>query len=292
MTPGRPGNDLFGIENWPDMAICAAPAPLPHSQQLGQLTEQLMLAAGCHVILPPAQTLEAPTTTGALEQLRNAMAQFRSKSDPSRPPLFWVGPSMAGFPVAAKARAFALYPAEPVQGFMVLVAEAISGSLIYLSRRPPVRVKQPIAGDLRLGGPYLVLVLCEAAGSRRIVRSAAYAVAIAHRQCFMPVGSVLERDIVQALIHLQIVLDAYGIECRITRSPPWGRGELARFCVTNRLRDERLQQIFFWVAPGGAARCSVGGTASADFVVNLESWRDGSFMAWLINACGGVAGGQ
>lgn len=288
MSISPPNLSLLGIELLPDMSRPHSPAPAPRELQLARVSRRLMEAAGCHIVQAPACAPDPPTCEGALLELQNAMAQFRSHAASAQSPALWTDPSAQGFREIRLALARMAQPREAAHGFLALIAEAVDGPLIYLPRRSPIRVKAPIAGDLRISGPYLVLVLCEAAAPNRIVLTAAHAVAVADRRRLLPVGSDLERDIVKALIHLQAALDGYGVECHIVREP-FRHGDAAgQFCITNRYRDKLVSEVRFVVSESGHVKPGLSGSASTGSLVTGKEWRDGTFIAWLIESVRGT----
>ena len=283
---------IFGVETWPDFTIAHGASPPPIAAQLAQLSEQLMLAANCHILPAPARAPDPSTFKRALSELSAALAGFGSRAHASQAPLFWTDPAALASGEITRVLSNALQPGEPAQGFLVLIAEAISGSLIYFPRRSPIRVSTPVSGDLQSGGPYLVLVLCEAETPGRVALTGAHAVAIAEMERFMPVANDLERDIVRALIHLQIALDAYGIECDIRRDLPAPGNGMVHFCVNIRLPGMLPQHFGFAIAPNGWSSEALDGRARAEFVVTKQEWHSGAFIAWLIGACERAAGGE
>lgn len=286
--PARP--DIFGVETRSDFAMAFSGSPPPIGEQLAQLSLKLMLAADSHIIPAPARAPDLPTLAGALTQLRGALAGFGARGDPAQAPLFWTDPAALGSGEITRALSNAVRPGEPAQGFLVLIAEAVAGPLIYLPRRSPIRVSAPIAGDLRLDGPYLVLVLCEAAVPGRMVLTGAHATAVAEVRRLLPVASDLERDVVRVLIHLQSALDAFGMECDVIRELPALDDRLVHFAVTTRFRGGSLRNFCFAVAANAGTSAVRDGSGRAELVVTDRAWRDGTFIAWLIRMCDRAAG--
>ena len=71
---------IFGVETWPDFTIAHGASPPPIATQLAQLSEQLMLAANCHILPTPARAPDPPTFKRALSELSAALAGFGSRA--------------------------------------------------------------------------------------------------------------------------------------------------------------------------------------------------------------------
>src|SRR3546814_20177397 len=71
------------------------------------------------------------------------------------------------------------------------------------------------------GGPFLALIRCEATADGRAQAVKACAMPIYHARRFVPVSTSLDRDVLRALAHLQLALDAHGAECAIRRELPF-----------------------------------------------------------------------
>src|SRR3546814_16569873 len=70
-------------------------------------------------------------------------------------------------------------------------------------------------------GPVLALIRCEATSDGRAQAVKACAMPIYHARRFVPVSTSLDRDVLRALEHLQLALDAHGAECAIRRELPF-----------------------------------------------------------------------
>ncbi|MGE0774002.1 MAG: hypothetical protein AB7G25_02050 [Sphingomonadaceae bacterium] len=113
------------------------------------------------------------------------------------------------------------------QGFLALYTTEVSGPLIYCPNMTPIRVRDSLGSDSDAEGPFLAFVVCEAspAGQAEAIRG--YAIPVYHARRFFPVSSNLDRDVLRALEHLQVTLDAYGAALSIDRYRPFTGGGTA-----------------------------------------------------------------
>ncbi|WP_323810769.1 hypothetical protein [Sphingobium baderi] len=72
----------------------------------------------------------------------------------------------------------------------------------------PVRVRSGISSQGDAGGPFIALIACEAEPAGPAQAIAGHALPIYHGRRFLPVRTPLDRDVLRALEHLQVALDA------------------------------------------------------------------------------------
>lgn len=129
------------------------------------------------------------------------------------------------------------------------------------------------------------MIACEAepVGPARAI--AGHALPIYHGRRFLPVRSALDRDVLRALEHLQVALDAHGIECWIRRLRPHRLEAPARYSIRICVPHKTERQITIAVDPCGSAGDE--GAAPADYLVDEARWGNGKFTDWLTGAVSG-----
>lgn len=277
----------------------ALPIPETVGEQLGRLLTALMHEAGCHFVPAPAQAPDPPSLGSALDALHGASGAFDAGMNDGLAPMVWTNPSALRSGEIARRLSQNQSTGGSGQGFLVLLADDIVGPLVYLPRQSPIRVAMPVNGDLRPGGPYLVLVLCEFAGAGLAQLVEAYAVAVLDLRRFVPICANFVRDILRALLHLQATLDAHGCECTIAREPPLGPGGYDHVLLTLTPRGEPARSVRFAINPSadmgrvpvqpvavqpGPGQPGPTGTDPDTFVATQANWEDGTFIAWLMHA--------
>ncbi|AMK26112.1 hypothetical protein [Sphingobium sp. TKS] len=263
----------------PGMAMVAPRDPL------ALLLEELLEAADCSIIPPPALAPDGPSATRAFAALRRASAFFEVAAGASLADHFWThGSALRSGEVAARLRATARC-GRPVQGFLALYATDICSSLLYSPNAMPVRVRTRISFQGDAGGPFLALIACEADPVGRVQAIAGHALPIYHGRRFMPVRSPLDRDVLRALEHLQVALDAHGIECWIQRARFPQSEAAARYNIRICVPGKAERQFMIAVDPGGLA--GDDSAPPADFLVDAGNWANGTFIAWLTRTVSG-----
>ena len=276
--------EVFGIDPFAGLDLTCPPQAATVAIQLGQLAHRLMQAAKCHILPAPALAPDPPTLSDVLAGLRRAAEHFTARSGDVRVPFLWTDPAAFRSGAIGRTLAGAALPGHAVEGFLVLVAEAIEGCLIHVARQSPIRVAAPVVGDLQPGGPYLVLALCEPSGHGHVSLTCAHAVAVLDWRRFIPIASNLERDVLRALVYLQEALDLHGTECSILRDMPLRSGDPIRYRLTIRSPGMAPREITFALATADLPEACDGNDNRSEVVVSLRTWCDGTFMAWLVRA--------
>ena len=286
LTPNRP---IFQVKAAEDQLMSGPGRLKPIGAQLGELLGHLMHSANCHIIPAPAQAPDPPSPAMALAALRRASELFDTGPGRGLASSLWTSPSVLRSGEAARQLQAAGTPGESMQGFLALLADDVAGPLIYPLKWSPIRVAAPVAGDLGLGGPYLVLALCELTATGHATLTGAYATAIYEARRPVPVGGGLVRDVLCALVHLQEVLDAYGTECRIERAYPFIAAGDVQLALSIASHGDILRRVRLAVHMSPGVQSLPPGDSPPDFVVTPANWQDGTFMAWLVRTLGGAA---
>jgi hypothetical protein len=104
---------------------------------------------------------------------------------------------------------------------------------------------------------------------------------IYHARRFLPIRSRLDRDVLRALEHLQVALDAYGVECRIRRIAPGAHDALAtQYETAISEPGEEPRHLHITVDPSGRKDAARGASGTI-FSVTPQTWADGDFVRWL-----------
>ena len=173
-------------------------------------------------------------------------------------------------------------PGHPAPGFLLLYATDVRLPLLYLPRRQPLRV-QTIQGTRHctIGGPFLALVVCEVAPDGQAQAMQACAIPIYRSRRFVPVNSDLGRDVLRALEHLQVTLDAYGAECTIRCEPPFSDTMARHLTLSFAATDHAIREIRLEIAGDDLSNHSDMARPPVDFLVTSKNWADGTFTRWL-----------
>src|SRR3546814_7819676 len=105
-----------------------------------------------------------------------------------------------------------LFPYTTLFRSLLLYAVDARSPLLYLPQRQPLRIRDGIEiAPETAGGPFLALIRCEATADGRAQAVKACAMPIYHARRFVPVSTSLDRDVLRALEHPQLALDAHEI---------------------------------------------------------------------------------
>lgn len=266
----------------------AALPPLPGEERrqeddlLATLIDELVEAAGCACIRAPSFAPDASSMTEAFAALRSASHQFDVAPGTPLAERFWT--HLAALREGdMSARLMFTGKGEARQGFLALYATEIRSPLLYTSNRVPLRVRDEIGVPRGVEGPFLALIVCKASPSGRMEAVRGYGLPIYHTNRFFPVSSNLDRDVLRVLEHLQVTLDAYGVDCSIERRRPFTEaGETMLTLTIDRPPDDR-RTIQLAIDATGNTPPSSGCSARADFLVTNENWANGRFVAWLVS---------
>ena len=241
-----------------DNALPPLPGEKPEriASDLGCGLWSLMARAGRNVLPGPAHRSELGLTD-ELDALVEAAGQVVLTSGHRLSELLWTrsGPYWNG----ALARTLILQQAR--QGFLLLLAQAVTPRAVLFGHASPLVVELGIEGDLDLPGPHLVLLVCTVDPTGKAVARRGYAQAIKSARCFMPVGSAFERDALEALIALRDKLDCHGVDCMIMRD--LGEDGLGRQWKVGLRRDETIIGQLRIVLPGDAGIAEDGEMGAA-----------------------------
>lgn len=284
------GDLLAGLAERRRFALTAEPAlpPLPGAPveegtppQIASRLWDLLIEAKCNAIAPPARNPD-PSLPSELAAVMAAAATFDLAEGLSLDNALWTrsGPYWNG-EMAARLRDIAPLAGDARGlGLVLLYAQGAGRRAMLLGHAQPFVVEEEIAGPLTVPGPFLALVLCQIdpVGKAHALRG--YAQPIVGSHCFMPVSSAFERDVFQALLALQVKLDAHGLECAINRpiitDGPERHIELR---IINAAGDPQVLRINL----NGSKRAPVPSPVDDETPYPLTPARfaDGAFVAWL-----------
>jgi len=264
MSTSRP---IFRVSSDADLPpLPGGPAP-GAIHPLERLLEDLLETAGANVIPSPAQAPDGPDIVDAFGALKAASAQYDVAPGIGLADHFWThgAPYHSGAVGAQLARTAGA--GRSVQGFLALYATEIRSPLLYSEKQSPLRVSGTIGTLPDVSGPYVTLVTCEgsADGSAEAVVGFAMPVFTARR--FLPVRSELDRDVLRALEHLQVSLDAHGIECTVQRIRPRTPSTVTTFNVSVCAAGGIPRYFRLAVDPAGTTSQGGDGDRSFDFTV-------------------------
>eukprot|EP00456_Euglypha_rotunda_P082754 TRINITY_DN8158_c0_g1_i7.p1 TRINITY_DN8158_c0_g1~~TRINITY_DN8158_c0_g1_i7.p1 ORF type:complete len:257 (+),score=23.37 TRINITY_DN8158_c0_g1_i7:36-773(+) len=115
------------------------------------------------------------------------------------------------------ARALATGPKNSTQGFLLLLANAVTSRALLFGHGAPFPVREGMKAGIGRERPHLALVACALEPTGQALASHGFTQTVLNARCFMPVNSTFERDLFILLLELQVALDAHGIDCAITR---------------------------------------------------------------------------
>lgn len=285
--PFVPGaRHIFRVPSEADLPPLSGNAAGGAPSVLERLLEELLDAAGANVIPSPAAAPDGSTIVDAFAGLKAASKHFDVAPGISLADHFWT--HAAAFHTGTLGKQLAQTARRgPVQGFLALYATEVSSPLLYSPNLPPFRVQGTIeTGSADVGGPYLALIACEGRPDGTAGAMSGFAVPVLHAQRFVPVRSELDRDVLRALEHLQVSLDAHGLDCTLQRIRTHILSAVTMLNVTLSAPGAIPRHFRLVVDPAGETSSASDGDASVDFVVNHRNWSDGGFVAWLEKSLG------
>ena len=250
---------------------------------LATFLEELIAASGCNRIAAPCLAPDTPSLVDAFAALQNASAGYEVAPGVSLAGYLWTrAATLRDGTMSAKLRS--PVNGAAAQGFLAVYATEVSGPLVYCPRMTPIRVRDGLGSDNGAQGPFLVLAVCEAAPTGYAEAIQGYAVPVYNAHRFFPVSSNLDRDVLRALEHLQVTLDAYGAALSIERCRPFTRRETARLVLSISTAQGEPRLFHLAIDRTGDAVLPSEPIPPTSFVVTNESWQDGRFVAWLAQA--------
>lgn len=217
---GEPIEDLLALEDF-SISFDDDLPPLPWEEEqslvpppiIARRLWSLMDKAACNVI-PPLGIKPDSTVVDELEALSAATKPWRVGSA-------WLGQRLwtrsGPYWRGEIARTLAASPPAAAQGFLLLLTKSVSARALLSGHGAPLVVRNGIGGNVEAAGPHLALIVCLPEPTGRAFASHAFTQPVVSAQCFMPVHTDFERDVLLLLFQLQVALDAYGIDCTITR---------------------------------------------------------------------------
>lgn len=251
------------------------------SSLLEHLLEDLLNAAGANMIYAPAQAPDGPGITDAFAALQAASSRYEVAPGIGLADHFWTHQAPYRDGTVGRQLARTARQGRPVQGFLALYATHVRSPLIYCHKQLPLRVSGKVGILPDVEGPYLVLVACEGRPDGSAQAMAGFALPVFKAQRFMPIRSDLDRDVLRALEHLQVSLDAHGFECTVQRDQPCSPLAATSFNVTVTTRTRKSRHFRLVIDPEGRPAADRDSERPVDFVINHRNWADGSFVAWL-----------
>ena len=249
---------------------------------LAALLECLIGASGRHIIPAPAAAPDHPSITDAFDALRVAAQDFEVVPGTSLADHLWThaAPLHSGEVASTLIRGGPAGHAIP--GFLLLYAVDARSPLLYLPQRQPLRVRDGIEiAHEAAGGPFLALIRCAATADGRAQAVKACAMPIYHARRFVPVSTSLDRDVLRALEHLQLALDAHGAECAIRRELPFSGTVPTQITLSLSLPGRTIREIRLRVTGDERPDQSAVNPPPIDFLVTSANWADGTFIRWL-----------
>lgn len=252
------------------------------ANDLAALLEGLIGAAGRHIIPAPAAAPDHPSITNAFDALRVAAQDFEVVPGMSLADHLWTHAASLRSGEVASTLIRGGPPGHAIPGFLLLYAVDARSPLLYLPQRQPLRVRDGIEiVHEAAGGPFLALIRCEATADGRAQAVKACAMPIYHARRFVPVSTSLDRDVLRALEHLQLALDAHGAECAIRRELPFSGTVPTQITLSLSLPGRTIREIRLRVTGDERPDQSAVNPPPIDFLVTSANWADGTFIRWL-----------
>ena len=246
---------------------------------LGQRLFDLLDAAGLCAI-----SIEARAGwSGHSEQFREleAAAQgFELAPDLPLADRFWTGLRALYGDVPAQVLDDASGRNRRATGIVMLTAPRAGLRGAYFEKGSPLAVRDGLLGSFTAGGPYLILLECEADGMGRLAALRGFAQAVLGDGWLLPVAAELERDVLKVLLAVQERLDSQGIETRISRRHSCGK-------LTREITFEIVEgpvamheKVIICCESGPSVPVSAGDS----FHIGSRQIADGSLVNWLLGA--------
>lgn len=252
------------------------------ANELAALLECLIGVSDRHIIPAPAAAPDPCSLTDTFGAMLRAAQDFEVVRDIALADHLWThaAPLQSGEVASVLIRRGRA--GRPIPGLVLLYAADVRSPLLYLPQRQPLRIRDGIALAQRaIGGPFLALALCEVTPDGQVQSTKACAMPVYHAGRFVPVTSDLDRDVLRALEHLQIALDAHGVECAIRRELPFFDTTSTRLTLSLAWPDQAMHEIHLGVSDEESDWRLPVGLLPVDFLVTTANWKDGSFIQWL-----------
>src|SRR3546814_16233430 len=102
---------------------------------------------------------------------------------------------------------------------------------------------------------------------------------IYHARRFVPVSTSLDRDVLRALEHLQLALDAHGAECAIRRELPFSGTVPTPLTLSLSLPGRTIREIRLRVTGHDRPDPAAGHPPPTHFLVTSTNWAAGTTPA-------------
>ncbi|ATI80849.1 hypothetical protein [Sphingobium yanoikuyae] len=280
---------IFRVPSDADLPSLGGTAAHNAPPVLERLLEELLDAAQANCIPAPAAAPDGSTIIDAFTALRVASAGFNVAPGVALTDHFWTNAAPFRSGAVGKQLAQTARHGRAVQGFLALYGTEIRPPLLYSPNMPPFRVSGAIGTIPDIGGPYLILVACEGQPDGSAEAISAFAVPVFHAQRFVPVRSELDRDVLRALAHLQVSLDAHGVDCSVQRIRPRTNMPSTRLMASVTPAGGLARHYRLVIDPTGEAPSGRETDLEVDFTITPRNWGDGGFVAWLEAAIGSLA---
>lgn len=250
---------------------------------LATLLWSLLTAAGRNVLPPLVETLDPPAIANEFDALLAAAGTIRLNGTILLADRLWRHAD--ALRRGDVARGLGAAGSGDMPGFVLAYAEEVRSGVVLGKGMSPIRVEGeiPVAGQA--AGPYLVLIACRLEGNGRARAVSAFAQPILAGQCFVPVWSELERDVLRAIGHLQVRLDAFGVDCTVERKMPLGDSinAIAGDIVISARGQEReaLALTIRVVECAHFEERQCDGSPEDVFLLDQAAWQSGSLVRWL-----------
>ena len=253
---------------------------------LATLLWSLLTAAGRNAMAPLVETLDPPAIANEFDALLAAAGTIRLNGTILLADRLWRHAD--ALRRGDVARGLGAAGSGDMPGFVLAYADEVRSGVVLGKGMSPIRVEGeiPVAGQAT--GPYLVLIACRLEGNGRARAVSAFAQPILAGQCFVPVWSELERDVLRAIGYLQVRLDAFGVDCTVERKMPLGdsiSGIAGDIVISARGQACEALALTIRIADSaGAGRIPDYGVADRVFVLDRARWDSGSLIPWLARA--------
>lgn len=246
---------------------------------LATLLWSLLTAAGRNVLPPLVETLDPPAIANEFDALLAGAGTIRLNGTILLADRLWRHAD--ALRRGDVARGLGAAGSGDMPGFVLAYTDEVRSGVVLGKGMSPIRVEGeiPVAGQA--AGPYLVLIACRLEGNGRARAVSAFAQPILAGQCFVPVWSELERDVLRAIGHLQVRLDAFGVDCTVERVIPAQFGddpETGDIVIMTRRAEGESRNLSVRIV---MEDCEMSSAGDQLFILDRKKWADGSFIRWL-----------
>lgn len=279
--PTRPLRQIFQVPANGSLPPFSGPSENTAHQALERLLEELLDSAGANILPAPSAAPDGANTLHSLAALKAASTGYEVAPGIGLADHFWTSASPYHNGAVGKQLALTQRGGRSVQGFLALHVADVRSTLLYSQTISPLRVRDPIGTVEGVGGPFVALVACEGRADGSAEAVAAFALPTLSSGRLMPVYSELDRDVLRALEHLQLTLDAHGIDCTVQRTRPRTPSPATILNVSLTAPTGRTSYFRLAVDPAYAIASARAEDRSVDFTVSPRNWNDGGFVKWL-----------